>query len=70
VQIGKVDEGSMEELVGVHGIDHASALCSKLLSGDSNVDALFEAELLDEDQHGDEDGAAVSALAGIRKGGD
>jgi hypothetical protein len=59
----------MEELVGVNGIDHASALCSKLLSGDSNVDALFEAELLDENQHGDKDGAAVGALAGIRERG-
>lgn len=53
----------MEELVGVDRVDHAWSLCSKLLCGDANVDALFEAQRLDEHEHGDEDGAAVSSLA-------
>lgn len=43
MQVGKVDEGAVQKLVRVHQVNHSGALCSKLLGGDANVDALFKA---------------------------
>lgn len=41
MQVGIVDQGSMQELVRVDRVNHASALSSKLLGGDADVDALL-----------------------------